>query len=63
MPTRSKKFVRCPYYNKNLWVILETEKDINGDELLLCMTCKEKDLLKRKDIECEVGCKNYFFSD
>ena len=63
MIKQTKKFVRCQYMNKNIWVILEIEKNAQGEELLLCMTCKQKDLLKRKNLNCEVGCKNYFYAD
>ena len=63
MPVIEKKFVRCPVVNKNLWIILEVEKDINGNEILLCMTCKKKDSLERLGQDCGVGCRNYFYPD
>jgi len=63
MPSRQKKLVRCPFMNKNIHVILEIEKDAEGREVLLGMSCKERDLLERKGKDCEVQCKNYFYSD
>lgn len=63
MPKTKKKFVRCPYVNKNLWIILDIEKNIDGEEMLLGMTCKKKDSLEREGTDCGVGCRNYFYSD
>lgn len=62
MPKRARKYVRCPQYDENLWIVLESEKDMEGNELLVCMTCKKRDILHRKGEDCDRGCWNYFYS-
>lgn len=63
MPKRTKKFIRCPHFDKNLWIIIETERDIDGEDMILCMTCKERDALQRENKDCGVPCNNYFYHD
>lgn len=63
MPRKRKKLVRCPVLNENNWIYLETEKDTEGNELLVCMTCKKRDSLHLKGEDCDSGCRNYFYAD
>jgi hypothetical protein len=57
------KFVRCPYINKNFWIKLDIDRDIDGSEVLVGMTCIKRDSLERQEKDCGTECKNYFYSE